>query len=116
MRSKPWPITRYERISNVCGLLVAVISVAALAGWFAGYTRLKGLRPAFIPMAPNTALLCVVLGVSLAAFRSKSKRFLLAARSTAVVAAALSATRLSEYLANLELKVDHWFFSFPSES
>jgi hypothetical protein len=93
-----------------------MISGAALLGWFANSTILKGVRTGYIPMAPNTALVFLVLGAILATFNVSSKRFLLAARSAVVVAAALAAIRLSEYLTNLELKVDHWFFSFSAES
>jgi PAS domain S-box-containing protein len=116
MKSSPWPITRYEGISKLCGLLIIIISVAALAGWFAGYTTLKGVHAAFIPMAPNTALMFVILGASLTGFMSKSNKSLFVARATAVIVAALAATRLSEYLTDLELRVDHWFFRFPAEN
>ena len=110
-----WPITRYERISQSCGLLIIVISGAAVLGWFVGSVLLKGIRPTYIPMAPNTALVFLALGAILAVFSTNSRTFLLVARGASVIAATFAATRLSEYLTTFELRVDHWLFSFPAE-
>jgi two-component system, cell cycle sensor histidine kinase and response regulator CckA len=115
MKSNPWPLSAYERASRACGLLVVIISGAALTGWFTGSVTLKGIRAGYIPMAPNTALMFVLLGASLATFRSKSRKFLFAVRTTAVVAAGLALIRLSEYLTGVDRTVDHWFFRFPAE-
>jgi PAS domain S-box-containing protein len=95
---------------------VVLVSGIALIGWFTDSVALKGIRAAYIPMAPNTALVFLMLGAILAAFGVTSKRFLLAARTAAFVAGALASIRLSEYLTDLELKVDHWFFRFPAEA
>src|SRR3989442_14131163 len=116
MTSNGSPTSRYELVSRACGLLVALISGAALVGWFASSVILKGIRADYIPMAPNTALVFLLLGAILTAFTVTSKGFLLAARCGAVIAAALAATRLSEYLTDLELRVDHWFFLKEGET
>ena len=109
-------MTRYELASRAFGSLVVLISGAALIGWFADSVILKGIRADYIPMAPNTALVFLMVGASLASLTATSKRYRLATRITAVMSAVLAATRLSEYLTELELKVDHWFFRFPSET
>jgi two-component system cell cycle sensor histidine kinase/response regulator CckA len=115
MNPNPRPITKRERVSQFCGVLVALISGAALAGWFTGSVVLKGIGDGYIPMAPNTAVIFFLLGLILATYRSTSGRFLLFARLAAVVAIAIVTTRLSEYLTGVDLKVDHWFFRFPAE-
>jgi two-component system cell cycle sensor histidine kinase/response regulator CckA len=105
---------RYGSIPRVFGLLVILISGAALVGWFANSVTLKGIRTDYIPMAPNTALVFLLLGALLTCF-STSKEFRITSRIAALAAAVLAATRLSEYLTALELRVDHWFFRFPAE-
>src|SRR6267378_210249 len=113
-RSNVSSINRYEHISAALGMLVVLVSGAALAGWFTDSVTLKGIRAGYIPMAPNTALVFILVGAILAVFTA-SRRFQIAARTAAVMAAVLVATRLGEYVTDLELKVDHWFFRFPAE-
>ena len=108
-------MSRYELVPRAFGLLVVLISGTALIGWFAGSVMLKGIRADYIPMAPSTALVFLMVGASLATFTATSKTSRLATRITAIMSALLAATRLSKYLTELELKVDHWFFRFPSE-
>jgi two-component system cell cycle sensor histidine kinase/response regulator CckA len=105
---------RHGSIPRAFGLLVILISGAALIGWFADSVILKGIRADYIPMAPNTALVFILLGAILTCFTT-SKGFRVTARIAAIAMAVLAATRLSEYLTALELKVDHWFFRFPAE-
>ena|SRR5438132_7452652 len=112
MKSNPWPMSRYETISRACGVLVVMISGAALAGWFTDSVTLKGVSVGYIPMAPNTALVFLLLGTTLAVFTGSSKKFLSFARAGAVVAVALVIVRLSEYLIGLDLRVDHWCSAF----
>src|ERR1700687_2299179 len=98
MKSKMWPVSRYERISQASGLLAVLLSIAALVRWFAGFVTVTGLPAPFIPMAPNAALMFLLLGISLAAFREKSRTLLLATRVAVAITAALAITRLSDYL------------------
>lgn len=115
MRPYPWPITRYRRISQSCGGLGLLIGAAALAGWFTGSVALRGVRAAYIPMAPNTAIVFILTGSVLVFAASGSRRILLAARIAISLAITLAAARLSEYLTGIDLKVDHWIFKFPAE-
>ena len=115
MRFNPWPISRYQRISQACGVLAVLIGGAALAGWFTGSVTLRALRPNYIPMAPNTALVFIVFGAVLASFANKSKKFLVAGRAVTSLGIGVVLVRLSEYLTGVDLKVDHWIFSFPAE-
>jgi hypothetical protein len=115
MKFNPWPISRYEHISQALGLLVLLISGAALVGWFIGSMTLKGIGAGYIPMAPNTALVFLLLGAILATFSNKSTRVLSVARLVIVLAMAMVVARMSEYLTGVELSVDHWVFRFPAE-
>jgi PAS domain S-box-containing protein len=108
-------IGKYESISRVCGVLVVAISGAALVGWFTGSVVLKGIHSSYIPMAPNTSAIFILLGVLFVGFRNTPGRFLLVTRIAAVVSIAIVTARLSEYLTGLGLIVDDWPFAFPSE-
>lgn len=116
MKSNPWPISRYELISRTCALLVAGIGLAALIGWFTGSVILKGIRPGYIPMAPNTALIFLMLGIFFATADSTSRRSLVLVRLGAIVTIILVLVRLGEYLTGADFRVDHWFFEFATET
>ncbi len=116
MALSPWRIIWHERLSRLFGLLAIIVSGFALIGWFVESVTLKGVGAGYIPMAPNTALLFVLLGSVLASFNAKSAKFYLVARIATTFAAAVALTRLTEYAIGLELRVDHWLFRFPAES
>jgi len=59
MELKTVLLAKYPRISQACGVAVILISLTALIGWSTGASVLKGIRAAYIPMAPNTALVFV---------------------------------------------------------
>src|SRR5260370_5411836 len=115
MESNAWSLTKYQRISQACGLLVMLVSGAALIGWFSGSVVLKGIRSDYIPMAPNTALVFLLLGASLIILADKSNRSLYVIRLAIALAVALVVARMREYLTALELNVDHLLFRFPAE-
>lgn len=115
MKANLWPLIIYERVSRACGVFVVIISGTALAGWFTNSVTLKGIRAGYIPMAPNTAVMFLLLGVILATFTSNSKKFLYAAKVAPVLAMAVAIARLSEYVTGVSLSVDHWVFRFPAE-
>src|SRR5260370_40387387 len=105
---KGWLLARYSRVSQACGAMVSLISTAALVGWFTGSAILKGVRPAYIPMAPNTALVFVMNGLCLIVIGSPAHRFSRLARVAIAVAAMLAVARMREYLSSLELRIVHW--------
>ena len=49
---------------TVCGMVTALIGVSTLAGWITGQRLLSGVRPDYIPMAPNTAIGFLLLGIT----------------------------------------------------
>ncbi|MFN2564473.1 MAG: ATP-binding protein [Gemmatimonadaceae bacterium] len=105
----------YARAARLGGLAVAAVGGLALAGWVTGSAFLKGGSPSFIPMAPNTGLLFVALGLAVTACAGSGAgiRF---ARVAAAGALAVSGARLAEYLFGVDLRVDRWVFSVPSAS
>jgi len=115
VKFKIWLLAEYPRLSQACGLLVMIISGAALIGWFTNSAILKGIHGAFIPMAPNTAIVFLLTGASLIVIGSRAERFLKITRVTIVIACILVIARMSEYLTSVELRVDHWLFHFPAE-
>jgi PAS domain S-box-containing protein len=92
-----------------------LIASAALVGWFSGSVALRGIKPTYVPMAPNTALVFIALGALLATFARNSRGFLIAARVAAILPIILVGARFSEYLFGIDLKADRWIFNFPAE-
>src|SRR5260370_20044990 len=115
MESNAWSLTKSPRIQQACGFLGMLVSGAALIGWFSGSVVLKGIRSDYIPMAPNTALVFLLLGARLIILADKSNRFLYVIRLSFALAVALVFARMSEYLTAPELTVDHLLFRFPAE-
>jgi PAS domain S-box-containing protein len=115
MRPKAWPISRYEYISQLCGAVVVLFGGAALLGWFTGSVILRGIKASYIPMAPNTALAFILAGGVLGVSVGRSGRFLIARRLAILCLMVLVLARLSEYLTGVDLKADHWIFSFPAD-
>jgi two-component system cell cycle sensor histidine kinase/response regulator CckA len=115
LRSQRWPISRYERMSQALGVFVVVISAGALLGWFLGSPSVKGLRALYVPMAPNTAVVFLILGVLLAIVTSGLPRFRLAARVAIVLTITLVLARLGEDFKLFPPGVDHWIFRFPAQ-
>src|ERR1041384_4012650 len=93
---------KYESISSICGMLVAVVSGTALIGWFTGSVLFKGIRPNYIPMAPNTAVIFMLLGMFIVAFTIAPSRFLRLTRLAALLAIIISGIRVCEYLTGID--------------
>jgi len=100
----------YRRAIQACGALVAVAGVAALAGWATGQSVLLGLRANYIPMAPNTALAFIVLGLGLFVVVSGWRGATGFAGLGASLVALVGILRLGEYASGGESAVDQWFF------
>ena len=58
--------------AEACTAVIVAIGAAALAGWATDRPVLLGLRARYIPMAPNTAMAFVVLGLGLLAPRRRA--------------------------------------------
>ena len=108
-------ITKHDGVLLLSCLLVVIISGAAMAGWFTGSDSLRAIRTGYIPMAPNTALLFLLLATLVGVRSVAPSRLLLATRVGAIIAMSLVVARLSAYITGVELRVEHWVFAFPSQ-
>ena len=84
-------------------------------GWLMKWRILTNIRADYIPMAPNTAISFIVLGISLCAFITERKRGLILSRFGAAVILVLSLIRFTEFNININLNVDQWIFNVPDE-
>jgi two-component system cell cycle sensor histidine kinase/response regulator CckA len=106
----------YTRTAQIGGLCVAAIGGAALVGWATGSRVLKAGGSGFIPVAPNTAILFVLLGVGLAMAAVSLRPARVFVRLAIAVSFIAAGARLVEYFAGADLGVDQWMFAVPSES
>ena len=101
--------------SQLCGLIAAGLGGIAIVGWLMKWRILTNIRADYIPMAPNTAISFIVLGISLCAFITERKRGLILSRFGAAVILVLSLIRFTEFNININLNIDQWIFKVPSE-
>jgi two-component system, NtrC family, sensor kinase len=98
-----------RRVTQACGAFVALVGVAAVAGWTTGQAALVSFRASYIPMAPNTALAFIVLGVGLFAVATGSRGSRLVAGLGAGLVGLVGILRLIEQVGGGGLAVDDWF-------
>ncbi len=89
--------------------MVALAGGAALLGWATNQPILLGLRASYIPMAPNTALAFVVLGLGLAVVVSAWRWARGIAGVGATLVGAIGVLTLGEYATGVGFSVDDWF-------
>src|SRR2546423_10809901 len=113
MKFSAWPLDRYQRISQACGVLVMLIGLGALIGWFINAATLKGIRSAYVPMAPDTALVFLLFGACLTVIGARWRKFRYLVRAAVALSVVLVMARLSAYLTSIEFRIDLWLFRFP---
>jgi two-component system, NtrC family, sensor kinase len=99
----------HRRLAQACGALVAVAGGAALLGWAIKQPVLMGLRASYIPMAPNTALAFIVLGLGLFLVVIEQGWARGLAGGLAAVVGVVGLLRLGEFATDAEFSVDRWF-------
>ncbi|MFN2532895.1 MAG: ATP-binding protein [Pyrinomonadaceae bacterium] len=114
MSSEKWTLRTYATVSQTCGVFAAIVAGIALSGWFAGSDVLRGVKPGYIPMAPNTALLFLLLGTLLVML--PLQRAMQFVRFGAIIILLIATARLAEYLIGVDLTIDEVFFRFPSDT
>ncbi|MBI3601095.1 MAG: hypothetical protein HY097_10720 [Nitrospinae bacterium] len=102
-------------ISQLIGILVVFIAAIALIGWLTGLRQLANIRSDYIPMAPNTALLFIVLGFSLYIFLFEKSWSYWLVRLCTIPVIIVAVFRFIEFSFSIDLKVDFWFFYFSDE-
>lgn len=101
------------RVARICGILSACIGGLGLAGWILDSRLLMGVRVEYIPLAPNTALLCILLGIALFFVARwpvpRAMRFAIAGLVSFCIL--LSGLTLASILTGVDLKIDSLFIS-----
>ena len=106
----------YKRITTGCGLAVAAIGAIVIAGWFLGSHELTAIHADYIPMAPNTALLFVLVGSGLVSLERERRWSDWSARLAASLVITVAFLRFLEFTTPFQFNVDHWIFHFPTEN
>jgi PAS domain S-box-containing protein len=105
----------FRRVARACAVVVAGLGLAALAGWLTGWREAAGIRPDYIPMAPNTGLALLAFGAALwplaQAPPPRGARWF--AGALAAVVAVVATLRLYELAAVLRLNTDRWVLPTP---
>ena len=103
---------------RACGMAVMGLGCSALLGWVTGHRVLAAVHPDYIPMAPNTAVSFLLLGLGVCVLPRASERFWgrLIAGSGGAFVTLICAARLSEYATGYDLAVDRLILRVPSES
>ncbi|MGQ0714805.1 MAG: PAS domain S-box protein [Gemmatimonadaceae bacterium] len=100
---------------TIGGAVVVLIGVVTLAGWLVDAPGLSAARADFVPTAPSTALLFMLLGTGVCALAVQARWARLFAWSATTVSLVVAGAHVAEYVTGAELGVDHWVFSFPSD-
>ncbi|TAL28403.1 MAG: HD domain-containing protein [Nitrospirae bacterium] len=108
-------LSAFKFFSQLCGLVTAALGIIAIAGWLTGWRILTAIRANYIPMAPNTALSFIILGIALYALVTERKPALKLSRIGVGVILVLSLIRLMELSADINLNVDRWIFQVPED-
>lgn len=101
-------VASFRRFSGICSIVVFVIGMLALAGWFFEVTVLRSWHPNLTVMMPSTAACLALLGGSLWLSQSKraSRRFRIPAQLSALAAILIALVSL----AGRGLGLDHFLF------
>ena len=103
-----------SRVSRACGLAVLIVGAAAVVGWATKQPVLLGLRSRYIPMAPNTALAFIVVGLGLMAVVGGGRGAHRLASAGSLLVTFIGALRLFEMAAGVDIAVDRWFYRAPA--
>jgi two-component system, cell cycle sensor histidine kinase and response regulator CckA len=108
--ARPWNVG-----TRLGGAAVALIGAVALVGWFTGSRTLNAVSATYVPTAPNTAALFLLLGVSLVILTAPFLHAPFVARCVVALSFVATALHLAEWVMGADLGIDHAVFSFPSE-
>jgi len=115
MLCKPPSAHQWREGSRLGGAAVASIGVAGLTGWLTGTRALAAVGTSYVPMKPNTAVMFVLLGVSLIALSARSRAARLFARCAVAASFVLAVAHVVEHASGADFGVDRWLFALPSD-
>ncbi len=103
----------YLTISELAGMVTAVIGLLVLVGWAINLPFLKSVLPGFVEMKANAAICFVLTGVSLWSLQIKridKPPFRILGKLCASIAALVALLTLFEYAYGINFGIDQLFF------
>ena len=102
----------YSLAIVICGAIAAFVGALALLGWAIDYRLFAGAYIDEIPMAPNTAVKFMALGICLAAWsiRPSSRIIIWLGRAVVVIVAVFSFLTLIQYVLGVDWGTDRLLF------
>lgn len=112
VRSNPGAVDVLGRVVLAAGAVACGAGVLTLLGWAIGVDALMAIRPGYLPMAPNAALLFVLLGsaMMLREFWPACRVIGRAASAIALFSAALAGMTLLGFATGHDWNLDEWLF------
>lgn len=101
-----------SRVAQICSGMVACFGIIALLGWVLDFQLLASIYSNYIPMAPNTAVAFVVLGITLFVLTrwpvNRISRWF--AKATVIFVLLFGLLTLVQYLTDINLGIDQLLF------
>ena len=104
--------TNIKNLINISSGIVFIVSISAFIGWFVGIDLLKGISSEYVPMAPNTALLFIILSISILFIPGKLSFNNLVVRTGSSLVVIMSFVYLLGYSGLINFNLDFLFFKF----
>ena len=104
--------TNIKTLISISSSIVFIVSTSAFLGWFTNVNFLKGISSEFVPMAPNTALLFIILSISILLLSGKFSFGNVIAKTGTLIVIVLSIIYLLEFSGLISSNVDFLFFKF----
>jgi PAS domain S-box-containing protein len=116
---QPLPSQRpqFVRTRRTCGVAAVALGIISLLGWVTPWRELTNLGIPSVPMAANTALGFILLGIALCvlSFPSIPPWAIWFVRLSAVLVTLVASLRLVEAIPGVNLGIDYWFFQLPGD-
>ncbi len=107
----PWKVwakdhnpTKALFILNAAGFFIFLLGVLVLFGWFNHINVLIQFKPTYVPMAVNTAVSFVLLGIGMLLY----ERHILVTEITSGLVLLISSFTIFEYIFNIDLGIDNF--------
>ena len=101
-----------KSLINISSGIVLIVSISAFIGWFTGADLLKGISSEYVPMAPNTALLFIILSISILSIPGEPPFKNLIIKTGVSIVILMSFIYLLVYSGLISLNIDFLFFKF----
>jgi len=109
-----WSGARADRFARLCAVAAFMLGAAVLLGWILDVATLRGPVPGMVEMKANTAAGFVLCAASLALVGRRGPRVTAVGHGMALLAAAIGAVTLVEYLTGTPLGIDELLVDDPA--